>query len=63
MPYIWAIQGPNVHTEVIRDMSHDLTWRVNSVLANFKLCNSNTKCEPIMSTLPMLKKIENLETV
>ena len=27
--------GPNVHAEVIRDISHDLTWRVNSVLANF----------------------------
>ena len=41
--------GPKVHTEVIRDMSHDLTWRVNSVLAYFRFCNSNTKFELVMS--------------
>ena len=31
--YLGHTIGPYVHTEVIRDMSHDLTWRVNFMLS------------------------------
>lgn len=41
--HLGHIIGPDVIKDSVREMSHDLTWRVNSIISNFNFCKSNVK--------------------